>query len=638
MSIADGYYLSVYITPQGVGAELDIWLRHDANASLWRVRSDAAELLAHWELERSTGVKHDGRGPRSAEDLVREVGDFLSEFDLTWDDISATWGTPGLPRYSREEIPAPVADFPVHSVGHLFSGLLLSSVLYLDDNIIGLAVDGGPDDVLDARPSRYFYVGASVRHGTLSACPIQSPGAIFEHAAERYGLAEGSLMALASSVRELQIPAEFPLQSFYGPEAHAVSAQRILDDLEELAGAQEGEGDGRFTSREQFVGAVATGLQEVAYRIVAGSVRRVLEIDKVDPGNAYLSMTGGVALNCPINSRLIDEFGFKGLLSPPFVNDGGQSVGLALAYLAADKQNVREFTYPGPYIGRRKRGAFDIEHSEFADFVIDESDFDGATAVADIVEAPIVWIDGRSESGPRALGHRSVLADPRSEDSRVALNRIKRRQWWRPVAPVVMEEYQRDWFEDGTRSPYMLRTFTVRPEKAHLIPAVVHLDGSARLQTLSPDDDERLWGLLSAFRVMTDAPMLCNTSLNDKGEPIVETPEQGLNFALRRGINIVYVDGRRLVLARHQEYPVDGPLLRNDSILGASRERTPTYGLTELELMTIVVSPQLRGSVDEDIRDDEKRARLQRKLARLYEYRPDLEDLVRWRARVRPHV
>ena len=635
MMIRDGYYLSIYITPPGLAAELDVWLRHDANASLWRIDGDSAELLAHWELERLTGVKHEGRGPSSAREFSREMEALLAEFDLTWDDIEATWGTPGIDKFAAERLPLSTKGYPTHSVSHLFSGILLDNVRYQGENIIGLAVDGGPDDVLDPDVYSHFYIGASVSNGGLRTCPIQSPGAIFEVAAERYGLAEGSLMALAAAGR-IDVPSDFPLRSFFGPETRH-SAQRVLDDLEHHLREQEWPDDPRFSARENFVASVAAGIQEVAYRIVADSVRAVLALDGVDPSTSYLSMSGGVALNCPTNTRLINEFGFRGLLSPPFVNDGGQSVGLALAYLAGDGDEPRKFLYPGPYLGSI-RPRFEVGDSTFSEFVEDCSALSLATAVTDIEKGPILWYDDRSESGPRALGHRSILADPRREKSRTELNHIKGRQWWRPVSPVVMEEHQPGWFEKSFRSPYMLQTFAVRANKAHLVPAVVHLDNSARLQTLNREDDERLWDLLEAFNRATGVPMLCNTSLNDKGEPIIETPEQALNFALRKGMKTVYIDGQRMVLYRHGEYTDDAPLARSPYVLGVPHSRVSEYGLSELEMLTVAVLPRLRGAVDGELRDPVRRERLRRKLAKLHASRPELETFVNWRARAKPHV
>jgi hypothetical protein len=137
------------------------------------------------------------------------------------------------------------------------------------------------------------------------------------------------------------------------------------------------------------------------------------------------------------------------------------------------------------------------------------------------------------------------LADPRQIAAKDRLNHIKRRQWWRPVAPVILEEEVNDWFEEADKSPFMLRTFALRPEKVELVPAISHLDRSARIQTLSREEAPVLYGLLQAFHAKTGVPILCNTSLNDKGEPIINTLQEAMLFAKRRGISVIYVDGVR---------------------------------------------------------------------------------------------
>jgi hypothetical protein len=165
-----------------------------------------------------------------------------------------------------------------------------------------------------------------------------------------------------------------------------------------------------------------------------------------------------------------------------------------------------------------------------------------------VQRGPLAWVDGAAEIGPRALGHRSILADPRTPASRDALNRCKGRQWWRPVAPIVLAEEAADWFEIDRPSPYMLETAAVRPDAVSRVPAIAHLDGTARLQTLTAAADPQLYAAIAAFHRATGVPVLCNTSLNDKGEPIVNTAAEALTFCVRKGLTVAYVEGRRIAL------------------------------------------------------------------------------------------
>jgi hypothetical protein len=200
-----------------------------------------------------------------------------------------------------------------------------------------------------------------------------------------------------------------------------------------------------------------------------------------------------------------------------------------------------------------------LQDDEFAPFVENISDYDTAQAIADLVDQPIVWFNGRSEIGPRALGNRSILADPRSMTSKITLNRIKQRQWWRPVAPTVLEEKAGEWFENARPSPFMLETFNLGRGRSELIPAVLHLDNTARVQTVNPSQNPALYELIQAFEAETGIPMLCNTSLNDRGEPIVNRLREGINLCLRKGVRVGYFNRKRVCFKDHENYGSTGP-------------------------------------------------------------------------------
>jgi carbamoyltransferase len=165
--------------------------------------------------------------------------------------------------------------------------------------------------------------------------------------------------------------------------------------------------------------------------------------------------------------------------------------------------------------------------------VADEETLYSDTAAA-LAQGQIVgWYQGRSEWGPRALGNRSILADPRRADVKDVLNaRIKRREPFRPFAPSVLEERAAEWFEHPGRDPFMVKVRAVRPAVRDRIPAVVHVDGTARLQTVSREQSPRFWSLIRAFEQAAGVPMLLNTSFNES-EPIVNTPEEALDCFLR---------------------------------------------------------------------------------------------------------
>jgi len=166
----------------------------------------------------------------------------------------------------------------------------------------------------------------------------------------------------------------------------------------------------------------------------------------------------------------------------------------------------------------------------------------GAEVLAD--GAVIGWYQEGAEFGPRALGHRSFLADPRSPTLRDHLNAVvKNREMFRPFAPVVLEEYVLDWFDTHHPSYYMSFVATVRAEKRSLVPAITHVDGTARYQVLRRKDNPQLHRLISAFAERTGVPMLLNTSLNRAAEPIVETPKQAADCVFGGKADFLVIDG-----------------------------------------------------------------------------------------------
>jgi carbamoyltransferase len=176
------------------------------------------------------------------------------------------------------------------------------------------------------------------------------------------------------------------------------------------------------------------------------------------------------------------------------------------------------------------------------------------------------WFQGRSEFGPRALGGRSILGDPRNPEMKDKLNkRVKHRQAFRPFAPIVLAERADEIFEGDQDSPFMLLAKRVRPEWRDRIPGIVHVDGTARVQTVRRDQNERLYDLLKEFDAITGVPVLINTSFNVKGEPIVETPEEAINCFLTTGID--YLALHDMLIAKKRFHGILSPIFESYSEL-----------------------------------------------------------------------
>ncbi|GAB3405379.1 carbamoyltransferase [Massilia agilis] len=250
----------------------------------------------------------------------------------------------------------------------------------------------------------------------------------------------------------------------------------------------------------------------------------------VESGSAKLAMAGGVALNCVLNGRLRARGPFAQVWVQPAAGDAGTALGAALWVDASERGwPARRWRMDHAFLGP----AFDereIEAQLRAAGLAFERPDDIAQAAAALLAGGKVlgWFQGRMEFGPRALGARSILASPFDPAMQDKLNQIKDREDFRPVAPAVLADAADQWFETGTPSPFMLFVDQVRADKAARIPAVCHVDGSARVQTVDAATNPALHALLQAFARQTGVPVLVNTSFNTRGEPIVCTPRDAL--------------------------------------------------------------------------------------------------------------
>ena len=271
---------------------------------------------------------------------------------------------------------------------------------------------------------------------------------------------------------------------------------------------------------------------------IAHSLQVVLEETVLDlahwlhsaSGRRNLCMAGGVALNCVMNARLRDRGHFRRIWVQPAAGDAGTALGAALWVDArqrgGDQRHYRmDHAFLGPsYTDDEIEGLLRwsrLSYRKTNDVAADVS----ALLARDQV---IGWFQGRMEFGPRALGARSILASPIHAEMQARLNDIKDREDFRPVAPVVLEEEAANWFVAAGISPFMLFVHDVRPEKADKIPAVRHVDGTARIQTIDRSQNACYYNLLKAFQQRTGVPVLVNTSFNTRGEPIVCTPRDAV--------------------------------------------------------------------------------------------------------------
>jgi carbamoyltransferase len=434
--------------------------------------------------------------------------------DDPWDHLRKTYAVEA-PSFLAEALPGldpGLVRFVPHHVAHAASAALAAP---WDGNCAVL--------VLDGRGERHSHLSGIYTDGRLTPLASQrlphSLGLLYESVTEHLGFLRSSdeykVMALAS----------------YGRPRH-------LGWLRDLVHAT---GDGCFVTHP-------VDWQTLAKRLgpgdewtqdhadLAASVQAVLEETLIDlvrwlreqSGHSRLALAGGVALNCVANSKIWAAGGFDDVWVQPAAGDAGTALGGALSIAAGAGDPLHAM--PGADLGR----AFDddaIEAALLTARIPYERSADVAEDVAQVLadDGIVAWFQGASEFGPRALGHRSLLAHPGREHNLSRLNDVKGREQFRPVAPMVRRERAAELFSDGPiPSPYMLFVHAVRPQWRDRIPAVVHVDGTARIQTVDAVDEPLVSRMLAAFERRTGLPVVVNTSLNTAGRPMVDDVRDAL--------------------------------------------------------------------------------------------------------------
>ena len=471
------------------------------------------ELAATWCLE-SAGVKPgdlDAVAYSFDPGLTRDAAD-LGLAD-PWDHLRVDYAR-RAPQFLAAALPGLDPEqvrFVPHHVAHAASA--------------GLAVGGDSAVlVLDGRGEVASHLAGVYRDGELTVLAGQglphSLGLLYEDLTRHLGFLHSSdeykVMALAS-----------------------FGTPKFLPLLRELVHAND---DGGFTVERIDWSALAKprgadAEMTDAHADLAASVQVRLEEIMLDlarwtydaaGGPKTLTMAGGTALNCVANARIAAEGPYERVWVQPAAGDSGTALGAALS-VSREAGPVVPFT--GADLGR---GWSDEElEAELRRAALPYTRPDSIAAEAARVLADngiVAWYQGRSEYGPRALGHRSLLAHPGDPDTQTRMNNVKGREQFRPIAPMVRAERFADIFDGVYPSPYMLFVHQVRPEWTDRIPAVVHVDGTARVQTVHTDTEPLVAEMLAEFERRTGLPVVVNTSLNTAGRPMVDTPREAMEL------------------------------------------------------------------------------------------------------------
>jgi carbamoyltransferase len=497
-------------------------------------------VVAAAEEERFSRRKHGKRPvPFSAWELPEQAMRWcLAEAGLTPADLDAVGYSfdPAIAAEMPDDPYDPVrVDYARRAAGFLaeaLPGLDRDKVRFVEHHVAhaasaGLAAPTRTSSVLvvDGRGEAHSHLAGRYRDGELEILHRQalpeSLGLLYESLTDHLGFLRSSdefkVMALAS----------------YGEP-------RFLPELREIVRAT---GDGGFRAQApdwtRFAPRrIDDGTWGGDHADLAASVQAVVEEVLVDlatwlhgqTGDTVLTMAGGTALNCVANSRIWRETPFEEVWVQPASGDSGTALGAAL-HLAQEAGDLGA-PQPTAALGRSWSGEELAQWLSTAQVPFTTPE-DLAGEVADILagNGVIAWFEGRSEFGPRALGRRSLLANPIHPDNLERLNDVKGREQFRPVAPMVLEERAAEIFGGGPLpSPFMLFVHDVAPEWRERIPTVTHVDGTARIQTVTDEDNAGIAALLRAFDERTGVPVVVNTSLNTAGRPMVDDPRDALEL------------------------------------------------------------------------------------------------------------
>ena len=409
-----------------------------------------------------------------------------------------------------------------------------------------LVMDGYGDETAQST-----YIGIGNRLERVSQTQVfDSLGMLYTAVTEHLGFKrfeEGTVMALAATgdktyakkFRELirfELDGEFSVnRDFISYDTHGLN-RPLKKRFVEAFGPRREKGEPLIARHRDLAYALQHTVEETILHVVRALSKR--------HKSRNLCLIGGVALNCVANARILSDTDYHAVWVPPCASDSGAPLGSALWHYHQTLGNPRTYQMTHAFHGLGY-GESDIAGAFHSAGLEPErlTEQELVQQVAhDLAAGKIVgWFQGRTEVGPRALGHRSILADPRNVAMKDRLNsRVKQRAWFRPFAPAILEERMTEFFEIEQLDPFMTMAPKVRAGKEDVIPAAVHFDGTARLQTVSRRTNPLLYAVIETFAELTGVPVVLNTSFNLR-EPIVEKPEDAISCYLRTQMDVLVI-------------------------------------------------------------------------------------------------
>lgn len=455
-----------------------------------------------------------------------------------------------LGRRLSEHFDVPVRDLPpIHGIGHHDSHAAAYFVSPFDEATV-LVMDGYGDD---ASTSVYVGRGNSLNRVWRTNL-FNSLGILYSVVTQHLGFHanhdEGKVMGLAAYGSPNLVGAFRDVLRLGGQGRYALNMDYFSFDCYGMARPMKSKFDRRFGAPRRPDEPLTDHHRDLAFALQAVTEQAILHLTRhlaqAHPSR-NLVLSGGVALNCVANARILEETNYREIWIPPNPSDTGATLGSALWYHHQVARQPRTYRLTHPYFGL-EYGDAEIE-AALEEFGLESRWLETADlsreVAGEIADGKIVgWFQGRFEMGPRALGNRSILADPRRADMKDILNRrVKHRESFRPFAPAILREAVSDWFHIDQADPFMTIAPRVRAEVAERIPAAVHADGTGRIQTIERAANPRYYDLIQAFGALTGVPIVLNTSFN-RQEPIVSRPAEAISCFLRTEMDLLVMGNR----------------------------------------------------------------------------------------------
>ncbi len=527
---------------------------HDASVCLLK----NGVILCHLEVERLTRVKrHHGEllnnpkenvgKPWQRKGILYFIELVLKNYNLSWQDISYFAVIPESKNtnYLPIDIPAILVN---HHEAHAASSFYLSP---FEESLI-LTIDGGGNDgggLFGYGRGNKIEIKKKMEYG-VNGLSWQDSMKYWSATANGPIGTEGVLMGAAAYGRPNPALRDFIYQQI--TISRHLSERIIKKFLEENRDQLKLVGDDFNKNSEKDYFSYCRALQEATEMVFEDYFQRLLALR---PDCRNISLAGGTVLNCIALGKILKKHPRFNFYFCPAVNDGGLTIGAALwaYYRILGHPRIPTAFRQTPYLGLpREKDNYQEIFGQFNNIEVEKNiTLDQLSEL--IARGKIISLfNGRSESGRRALGNRSIVCDPRDPEMKKKINqKVKHRHWYRPFAPSILEEKTAEVFEFSVTSPYMSLAAPVKPDWREKIPAVVHIDGSARLQTVNEELNPFYYALIKNFYAKTGVPLVLNTSFNDN-EPIVETPEDALKCFLNTEIDYLYLEGNLISKKKSQ--------------------------------------------------------------------------------------